>query len=111
MIHGVVKFDNDLFYTRFKKHYCPYCNVLVERIKVSKVVNSKSPESSEFASLGEDGFAIGNIKYIWTAFRCPRCGKKFSVKEIRKIEKLYKDRKVDLVDHSFPFSLLFHPTR
>ncbi len=89
MIHSVVRFDNDLFYTRFKKHYCPCCNVQVERIKVSRVVNSKSPEAAEFADVG-DG-AVGNIKYIWTAFRCPKCGKEYSVKEMREIEKPYKD--------------------
>lgn len=30
---------------------------------------------------------IGNVKFIWTEFKCPHCGKQISVEEMKQIEK------------------------
>ena len=30
---------------------------------------------------------IGNVKFIWTEFKCPQCGKQLSVEEMKQIEK------------------------
>ena len=67
-------FKNPL-YVNFKKHYCPECHSKLKKIKVSKIVNSSSPESEEF------------VKFIWTEFQCPACGKKFSIDKMKSIER------------------------
>lgn len=74
-------------YVNMKKHYCPNCNSLLNKIKVSKIVNSKSPEAKNFDFATLDGFMIGNVKFIWTEFKCPQCGKQISIEEMKRIEK------------------------
>ncbi len=78
-------------YINFKKHYCPRCNMFLEKIKVSKIVNSDSPEAKEFNFYTVDNnYMIGNVKFIWTEFRCPMCGEQFSIDEMKRIEKEHK---------------------
>lgn len=87
MITGKKYINNALFYTMFKKHYCPQCGKLLQRVKVSKIVNSKSPEAKNFDfSLG-DSFMIGDVEFIWKEFRCPDCKINISIDEMRKIER------------------------
>ncbi len=80
-------------YVHLKKHFCPECNRELERVKVSKIVNSKSPEADEFDFQAGDTYMIGNVKFIWTEFRCPVCGKQFAIDEMRRIEKKKKSNK------------------
>lgn len=77
------------FYVYCKKHYCPDCNTLLSKTKVSKIVSSKSPEAKEhdFSSAGGDGYMIGDVKFIWTEFLCPNCGKQIPVKDMKMIER------------------------
>lgn len=49
MIVGKKYSNNAIFYTVFKKHYCPVCGTKLTRIKTSKIVNSKSPEANDEA--------------------------------------------------------------
>ena len=75
--------DNPIWlYT--KKHYCPECRGELRRVDISKVVNSKSPEARDYDfSAPGGGFYHGNVKFIWTELRCSRCGKQYTVKEIK----------------------------
>lgn len=33
---------------------------------------------------------IGNVKFIWTEFQCPVCGKQISIDDMKRIEKEQK---------------------
>ena len=76
-----------LFYTYFKKHYCPFCKDKLEIQKVSKIVNSKSPEAKDYDfSLG-DTFLIGDVEFYYNVFYCSKCNKQYSIQEMTKHEK------------------------
>ena len=83
------------FFVNFKRHYCPVCKSKMEKMKVSKIVNSKSDEAKkfDFSVAGGDGFMSGNVKFIWTVFHCPQCDINHSIDEIYTIEKNVKQRK------------------
>ncbi len=89
---SIVRTWKNPFYVNCKKHYCPDCHSLLFKTKVSKIVNSKSPEAKEydFSSVGGDGYMFGDVKFIWTEFLCPKCGRQISIKEMKKIEKYVK---------------------
>lgn len=83
-IHGVKReWSNPIFC--LKKHYCLYCNERLEKIRIETIVNSNSEEEKnyDFSSAGGDGFLIGNIKFIRTAFRCNKCNKTYTIKETK----------------------------
>ncbi len=82
--------NDDIFYTVFKKHFCPQCGEKLKRIKVSKVVNSGSPEAKDYDFADADSFMTGDVEFIWKEFYCERCKKQISVSEMKQIE---KDRK------------------
>ena len=87
-IHGVKReWSHPIFC--IKKHTCPYCNEILEKIKTETVVNSKSEEAKhyDFSQAGGDGYMMGNIKFIKTAFRCGKCDKTYSIKELLDAEK------------------------
>ncbi len=86
MINGKKYFNNDVFYL-MKKHHCPVCNILLKKVKVSRVVNSKSSEAKNFDFSGVDGWMWENIKFIWKEFACPNCKRHITVKEMKEIEK------------------------
>lgn len=83
----VQRISKSPLYVNLKKHYCPNCNSLLNKIKVSKIVNSESPEAKDLDFETLDNFMIGNVKFIWTEFKCPHCGKQISVEEMKQIEK------------------------
>ena len=87
MIIGKKYFNNDVFYTLFKKHYCPNCATKLTRIKVSKIVNSHSPEAKNYDFTSGDSFMVGDVKFIWKEFFCPLCKKQISIEEMKQIEK------------------------
>lgn len=71
-----------------KKHNCPKCSTILEVKKEIVVVNSKSPEAKNYDfSHGTDTFLIGDVKFIYDVFRCPNCGNKITVKDMKRIEK------------------------
>ncbi len=84
-------FDS-LFYVNFKKHYCPDCHELLRKVKVSKIINSKSMEAREFDFSAVDTYMIGNVKFIWTEFHCNVCNTNITIKEMKKIEKELKNK-------------------
>lgn len=91
-IHHVKRSWSRPFFMSFKKHYCPVCGEALQKIKVSKIVNSKSEEAKnfDFSSSCGDGFMAGDVKFIWTEFNCSKCNRNYSINEIHKIEKLSK---------------------
>lgn len=92
-IHGISRKWKHPIYVHLKKHYCPECHAQLGTEKVSRIVNSKSEEAKNFDfSLG-DGYMTGNVKFVWTEFKCPGCGRQFKVDEMKKIEKRQKDGK------------------
>lgn len=84
-------FKNPLF-VWLKKHYCPACGSELMKVKTSKIVNSKSEEASEFDFQSADTYMIGDVKFIWTEFKCPHCGKQISVEEMKMVEKKSMDK-------------------
>ncbi|MBE6797195.1 MAG: hypothetical protein E7531_02510 [Ruminococcaceae bacterium] len=80
-------FCNDVIYTIFKKHYCPVCETQLSRIKVSKIVNSKSPEAKNYDFSGGDGFMVGDVEFVWDEFYCETCDKTISIDEMKRIER------------------------
>ncbi len=92
-MRGRKYFNDDIFYTIFKKHYCPTCGTRMTRIRTSKIVNSRSPEAKNYDfSLG-DSFMIGDVEFIWKEFYCPICKRRISIEEMRQIEKKQKEIK------------------
>ena len=86
MIHGIKYFNEDLFYVR-KAHFCPDCKAKMKTVKVSRVVNSRSPEAKDFDFSGADGtYAVGNIKFVWKEFECPSCGLHLTVQQMKEAE-------------------------
>jgi len=75
------------FYVNFKKHYCPACKIALKKLKVSQIVNSKSKEARNFEFEFGESFMIGNVKFIWIEFQCPLCKTRFSIDEMKQIEK------------------------
>ena len=67
----------------YEKHYCPYCNERLEKTKTETIVNSKSEEAKNYDFSNGDGFLVGNIKFIRTVFRCNKCDKTYTIKEVK----------------------------
>ena len=87
-MHHVKRTCTRPFFVNFKKHYCPVCNEELKKVKVSRIVNSKSEEAKDFdfSSSGE-GYMIGNVKFIWTEFTCAKCRQNYSIDSIYHSEK------------------------
>ena len=86
MPHGCKREYNDVLYFK-KDHFCPECKTKLEKIPVSKVVNSNSPEAEDFDfSIAGDSYAVGDIQFTWDEFECPKCKKHLTVNEMKEIE-------------------------
>jgi uncharacterized protein with PIN domain len=84
---GTKRIVDNPIWLNMKKHYCPECRGELHKVEVSKVVNSKSEEAQYFDfSAPGGGWFHGDVKFIWTELRCSRCGKQYTVKEIKKRE-------------------------
>lgn len=89
---GIKYINNAMFYTLFKKHYCPNCKNKLKLVKKSKTVNSNSPEAKNYDFNLGDGFMEGNVKFVWKEFECAMCQKEFTVNEIRSTERVTRGR-------------------
>lgn len=76
-----------------KKHHCPRCNTILERIVISKKVNSNSIEARHFSFDAADMHLYGDVLFIWDEFQCPKCGKHISVEDMVRIEKAKKKQR------------------
>lgn len=90
-VHGV-KRDWDVFF-ELRKHYCPKCNGILEKVKASQIVHHKSPEAKYF---DHDG-AIGNVKFVWTEYRCLKCDMQYRINELKRIDKKKRTRTCELI--------------
>lgn len=87
-VHGVKReWTHPIFCLR--THYCPCCSTRLEKTKTETIVNSASEEAKnyDFSNAGGDTYLMGNIKFIRTAFRCRRCDRTYSIKELIEAEK------------------------
>ena len=85
MPRGFSRTKNNIFYFR-KDHFCPDCGTRLEKVSVSKVVNSRSPEAKDFDfSIGDD-YAEGDVKFTWDELECPSCKKHLTVNEMKELE-------------------------
>ena len=66
-----------------KKHYCPYCDERLEKTRTEKIVNSESEEAKSYDFSSDNGFLVGNIKFIRTVFCCNKCDKIYTIKEVK----------------------------
>ena len=85
-VHGISrKFD----FFEFQKHYCPKCKERLKKVKVSKVVNSKSPDAKYYDFMMGGFFSrkmmIGNVKFIKPEFFCEKCNKQYKIGELKKL--------------------------
>ena len=93
MPQGYKREYNDVFYFR-KNHFCPDCKTKLEKVPVSKVVNSRSPEAKDFDfGMPGDNFAVGDIQFTWDEFECPNCQKHLTVNEMKEIEGIPSPKK------------------
>ncbi len=79
------------FYAR-RKHKCPQCSAEMSLIKVSKTVNSKSPEAYQYNFNTGDTFMIGNVKFVWDELLCRKCGYQSDIVNFLQQEKAEKKR-------------------
>ncbi len=88
-VHHIKWFGSRPLFMKWGKHFCPVCGEELRKIKISKIVNSKSEEAKnyDFSSPGGDGYMVGNVKFIWTEFHCEKCDKNFSINSIYQAEK------------------------
>lgn len=71
-----------------KKHSCPACGHELAVKRVSRVINSKSEEAKEFDfSFAGDGWMHGDVEFSFEVFQCDACGKEYSIKELKAIER------------------------
>ena len=91
-VHGVKReWDSPVFCS--KNHFCPACNSQLEKIKTETIVNSKSEDAKNYDfSLG-DGFLVGNVKFIRTAFRCSTCNHTYTIGQLKEAESAKKKYK------------------
>ena len=87
-VHHVKRIWSRPLFVKWGKHFCPVCGEDLQKIKISKIVNSQSEEAKDydFSSAG-NGYMIGNVKFIWTEFACAHCNRNYSVNEIYDYEK------------------------
>ena len=85
-ISGIVRIGDRPVFMKWGKHYCPVCNALLKKVKISNVINSQSPEAKQPPYKNHIDDMVGNIKFIWSEFACETCQKNYSVNEIYKAE-------------------------
>ncbi len=92
-VHHIKRIWRRPLLMKWGKHTCPICSGELEKVEVSKVVHSGSEEAKDydFSMPGRDGYMIGNVKFIWTEYRCSGCGKQFSVDAVYRAEKERKE--------------------
>ncbi len=88
-VHPVKRIWSRPLLMEWGKHFCPVCGEVLQKVKISKIVNSQSEEAKDydFSTPGGDGYMIGDVKFIWTEYSCGKCSKRYSVNDIFPAEK------------------------
>jgi len=76
--------------SRIGKHYCPYCNELLQIKIKEQVVNTESEEAKNFEFYAYGGSLGGNIDYKWDVFYCASCGIDISTGDMYRYERELK---------------------
>ena len=71
-------------YFNFKKHYCPVCSTVLSKRKVSKIVNSESPEAKNYDFEVADTFVKGDMKITHIELFGNQCNKYYTNREVKK---------------------------
>lgn len=66
-----------------KKHYCPQCKVKMQVVKLSKIINSNSPEAKNYDFSNGDTFLTGDVEFITKALKCPECNRVMTYKDMK----------------------------
>lgn len=82
---GYSRTYNDFFYLR-KEHFCPDCHTKLEKVAVSKLVNSESPEAKDFDFRMGKRYMRGDVLFTWDELECPACKKHLTVDEMKTLE-------------------------
>lgn len=85
MPNGTIRINKDLRYFR-KDHFCPNCRKQLNKVSVSKVVNSHSPEAKDYPFHMCRTNIVGDVLFTWEEFECPSCNTHFTVDEIKASE-------------------------
>lgn len=92
MLHGKEYINEDVIYM-CKSHFCPDCKTKLKKVKVSKVINTASPNNEDMKELATRLHVkniqteyVGNVKYVWKEFECPNCKRHITVSEMKEIE-------------------------
>lgn len=90
MIQGKKYINDDVVYTLFKKHYCPYCKQKLKTSTIKKIINYNDPDAKDYdfwvGPTGKRHLVTGNMEFHIKGFKCPKCQKCFFVDEIKKSE-------------------------
>lgn len=88
--HGIQRIIDSPIYVKLKKHFCPECNTLLRTVKMAEIISADSPEALKYNFRMGNTYMVGNIKVIWTEFRCPNCCKQISISKMKEYEKEYR---------------------
>jgi predicted RNA-binding Zn-ribbon protein involved in translation (DUF1610 family) len=105
----VKRIFNNPFYVNLKKHYCPNCGRLMHKIKLSRIINSQSSEAGNFDFHNVDNYMVGNVKFIWTEFKCSKCENQLTIDSMRRINKKgneYKKGDVVKISKIIPYIVI-----
>ena len=83
MINGYSSKIENIFQL-LKKHYCPVCSTVLSKRKVSKIVNSESPEAKNYNFEVVDTFVKGDMKFTHIELYCNQCNKYYTIREAKK---------------------------
>lgn len=69
-----------------EKAFCPKCGNKLELRYASRIINSKSPEATDYDFSVGDTFFVGDVEFRIGYFHCPNCQLDISFKEMKKYE-------------------------
>jgi hypothetical protein len=93
MKNKIIMLDRPIFV--FKKiHKCPNCsNKIIPKIIIENI-NTNSEEAKNYDFSAGDSFLIGDAEYKYYVFYCEYCKKEYKIDEIKKYERINKERKI-----------------
>jgi DNA-directed RNA polymerase subunit M/transcription elongation factor TFIIS len=77
----------NIFYLRFKKHYCPKCGIRLEKVYSAKLINSDSEEIEKYGLKLKVKKKQGKIELRFGKFHCPQCNYEISFDDMKVFEK------------------------
>lgn len=87
IIHGVKYLHNRPLFMKWGKHRCPVCNDLLTKVKIDKIVNTKSVKMKNYDPSLCDTYLYGKVKLVWTELHCGKCNRNYTYDRIYRFEK------------------------